>query len=124
MLVDNELLAFAEAINTEVSKMFRRRRQNTIRRARILILKLGAVAHRADVGVRIVVQWVRPTGNTIPPYLVGEAVPEIRDEFDSHNLCERELFEALARRKDELGDESVLELAEQYRYGDELIDGE
>jgi hypothetical protein len=47
------------------------------------VRELGGLGRRPDVGVRVLVEWVRPNPGTIPPYLTGEQVPQLRPEYDS-----------------------------------------
>lgn len=58
-------------------------RREKVERVRRWVRELGHLGKEKNVEVRVVVEWVRPNGKTIPPYLVGEDVPEVRGEYDS-----------------------------------------
>lgn len=54
-----------------------------VERVRALVRQLGKVGREEKVGIRVIVEWIRPNGGTIPPYLTGEYVPVIRKEYDN-----------------------------------------
>lgn len=58
-------------------------RRVAVEKVRRQVRELGVLGRKENVGVRVVVEWVRPSGTTIPPYLTGEYVPEVRPEYDS-----------------------------------------
>ncbi|KAF7512952.1 hypothetical protein GJ744_012055 [Endocarpon pusillum] len=82
ILIDEELVLGTSAPVRRV----RREKVETVKR---LVRELGHLGKEKNVGVRVMVEWVRPNGKTIPPYLVGEEVPEVRGEYDSAG-CEGE----------------------------------
>lgn len=59
------------------------RKRLAVENIKVGVRDLGKLGRKEDVGVRVIVEWVRPSGRTIPPYLVGEYVPEVRLEYDS-----------------------------------------
>lgn len=83
VLVDDELeiegLFRTDGI-VERRQALRRQRMEKVRRE---VRELGKLGRKESVGIRVVLDWVRPNNGTIPPYLVGEYVPEIRPEYDS-----------------------------------------
>lgn len=87
ILIDDELL-FEERIGARRQVGVQRERMHELRREKVervqrSVRELGLLGREKNVGVRVVVEWVRPNGKTIPPYLVGEDVPEVRGEYDS-----------------------------------------
>lgn len=47
------------------------------------VRELGKLGAKPEVSIRLVVEWITPNTNTIPPYLVGEYVPVISLEYDN-----------------------------------------
>lgn len=81
VLVDDELLTAERARALPAREL-----GHIQERMRRKVRQLAALGRRDDVRIRVVVEWVRPNGHTIPPYLMGEYVPEIRPEYDSGPL--------------------------------------
>lgn len=79
VLVDGELLADELRAPESVEE----ERKTAVKKVRVDIRELGKLGRKEEVGIRVIVEWVRPNGRTIPPYLVGEYVPEVRLEYDS-----------------------------------------
>lgn len=79
VLVDGELLADELRAPESVEE----ERNTAVKKVRVDIRELGKLGRKEEVGIRVIVEWVRPNGRTIPPYLVGEYVPEVRLEYDS-----------------------------------------
>ncbi len=87
ILIDYELL-LEEHIRLGTLGRREREREHELRKERMeavrrSVRELGQLGQEKNVGVRVVVEWIRPNGTTIPPYLVGEDVPEVRGEYDS-----------------------------------------
>ncbi len=87
ILIDYELLLERPVQAARLGGRQRERghelRRERMDRVRGLVRDLGHLGMKKNVGVRVVLEWIRPTGTTIPPYLVGEDVPEVRGEYDS-----------------------------------------
>jgi hypothetical protein len=87
VLVDDELLIENRAENGLIAEREKVRahefRRVRIEKVRKQIRDLGLLGRKKNVEVRLVVEWIRPNGRTIPPYLMGEDMPEVRLEYDS-----------------------------------------
>ena len=87
ILIDDELLVEerveGQGLVRRLRGMEQEARREKVERVKRLVRELGHLGKEKNVGVRVVVEWVRPNGKTIPPYLVGEDVPEVRGEYDS-----------------------------------------
>jgi hypothetical protein len=83
VLIDDEVLLGIRAVVRRLRGMEQEIRREKVERVRRWVRELGHLGKEKNVGVRVVVEWVRPNGKTIPPYLVGEDVPEVRGEYDS-----------------------------------------
>jgi hypothetical protein len=85
ILVDHEWLIACWIASGRINEQQRRPEawRAATERARTLVRELGVLGRRPDIGVRVLVEWVRPNPGTIPPYLTGEQVPQLRPEYDS-----------------------------------------
>lgn len=83
MLIDEDLLFGQPAEADEIGIFEQENRRALVERVRRGVRELGELGRKSGVGVRVLVEWVRPNGFTIPPYLLGEYVPERRFEYDS-----------------------------------------
>jgi hypothetical protein len=85
VLLDHELLVERWIFTGMVDEQQREPEVRRVAKEKVrrLVRELGVLGRRPNVGVRVVVEWVRPNGGTIPPYLMGEYVPEVRAEYDS-----------------------------------------
>ena len=77
ILIDDEILIENEGAGEQEE------RKVAVEEVKTKVRELGVLGRKANVGIRVVVEWVRPNGTTIPPYLTGEYEPEIRLEYDS-----------------------------------------
>ncbi|ERF77067.1 hypothetical protein EPUS_06285 [Endocarpon pusillum Z07020] len=99
ILIDDELLLGMRDMARRLRATEQQIRKDKVARVRRLVRELGHLGKEKNVGVRVVVEWVRPNGKTIPPYLVGEDVPEVRGEYDSAE-CEGEGYGCCLRSRD------------------------
>jgi hypothetical protein len=83
VLIDEDLLFGQPAEADEIGIFEQENRRALVERVRRGVRELGELGRKSGVGVRVLVEWVRPNGSTIPPYLLGEYVPERRFEYDS-----------------------------------------
>ena len=68
---------------SEIQQTIRKQRADRLQRVRSMLHDLGTIGQREDINIRVIADWKRPASGTIPPYLVGEAQPQVVKGYDS-----------------------------------------